>query len=182
MRGVSMQDDRLDVDVRPRKPYPWARALLVIVLYISLLLFLWHFPTNGVRLFFRNLIAGFGYVVAGLALIGLTVGVFFLIPPPLIVRGVGEEEAAPTEDVEVGCVRLGRVLMVPAIRQGDRMLEIWDLLDNLLADLDSKGTFVIDQKVGAVTVVGDDDEDVETLLDEAYARLQEEGFRARFPH
>ncbi|MGC9348358.1 MAG: hypothetical protein ACP5JG_09500 [Anaerolineae bacterium] len=177
-----MQDDQLDVDVRPRKPYPWARALLIVVLYVSLLLFLWHFPTAAVRTFFRNLIEGFAYVIAGIALIGLTVGAFFLIPPPFVARGVDEQEDASADDATVGCVRFGRVLMVPALRDGEHTPEILDLLDDLLLELDSTGTFVIDEKAGAVTVFGEDEADTEALLDEAHTRLQEEGVRARLPH
>jgi hypothetical protein len=177
-----MQDDQLDVDVRPRKPYPWARALLILVLYVSLLLFLWHFPIPAVRTFFRNLVEGFAYVIAGVALIGLTVGAFFLIPPPFVARGVDEQEEASTEDAAARCARFGRVLMVPALTDVRQRPEILDLLGDLVFELDSTGAFVVDEKAGAVTVVGDTNEDIETLLDEAQTRLLEAGLRARLPH
>ena len=60
--------------------YPWARALMIVVLYGALLVFLWHFPTPGGRTFFQSLFKGFLYVIAGLALVAVTVFSFCFSP------------------------------------------------------------------------------------------------------
>lgn len=175
-----MQDETLDVEVENRDPYPWARSLLVVVLYLSLLVFLWHFPGEGVRLFVRNLFKGFGYVLAGLALVVVTLLALTLIPLPFAVR---EEEDDDDEVEDWAPVTLpGRVLMIPDLKSSSRVSRILDVLYEFSREQDFPASLLVtDTTYGALTVAVDEDEDADWVLSEVKTRLREAGIRVHLP-
>jgi hypothetical protein len=176
-----MQDETLDVDVSERKSYPWARSLLIIVLYISLLIFLWHFPAAGVQRFFRNLMTGFGYLLAGLALVGLTLLALMLIPAPLSIQSY-EDMSEGDEDDWAPFTLPGRVMMIPALKNASKAPEIIDLIYDFAADHEITSTLLVTDVVhGALSVAADEDEDIAWILNGIKARLREADIRVHNP-
>lgn len=168
-----MQNDRTNPNPQAQRSYPWARALLVLVLYISLILFLWHFPVQSIRHVFRNLLTGLGYILLGFVFVSLTFVALLLIPSPAAARRSAETKTEIDDPEPVsGFVLPGRVLVVPELRDADCSSAILDLLHNMLDDLNMKYTFVADTQRGMLTIIGESPEDAAALLDKVATRLQ----------
>jgi hypothetical protein len=165
--------------------YPWARALMIVVLYGALLVFLWHFPTPGGRAFFQALFKGFLYVLAGLALIGVTVifFLFFPIPPaPEKQTGdlVGDAYDEDDDDFHSAVVPV-RSLMVPAFKSPEVEPRVWEILYTLQRDYEFDYDILADPSTGIVAVVDEDEEEAAYILDGIRSNLKTAGIAVRNP-
>ena len=95
--------------------YPWARNLFLVVLYVGILVFLWHFPLEGTRAFFRELMGGFLYLFAGLILLGVTALLIFSLLPAAPAEADAGFDFEALEDEEAFALE-GLTLGVPAVR------------------------------------------------------------------
>ena len=80
-----MNDERVIEEAplaKQRARYPWSRALMMVVIYGALMIFLWHFPTSGGRTFFQGIFRAFLHIGAGLVLVGITALFLFFFPFP----------------------------------------------------------------------------------------------------
>jgi hypothetical protein len=165
--------------------YPWARALMLVVLYGALLVFLWHFPTPGGRAFFQTLFKGFLYVIAGLALVAVTAifVLFFPLPPMPEKRADGLAGDAYDEDGDYfhSAVVPVRSLMVPTFKSTDVEPRIWEILYTLQRDFEFDYDILADPSTGIVAVVNEDEEEAEYILDEIRSNLKAAGIAVRSP-
>lgn len=165
--------------------YPWARALMIVVLYGALLVFLWHFPTPGGRAFFQSIFRGFLYIFVGLALVAVT-GVFFLFfpLPPGRVRAdkdVFDEEDTYEDDDAFGGVFAARSLLVPSFKNPAIEPRVWDILYDVQQELDVDFTVVADAQAGMIAVMDEIEEETEYVLREIRSRLRSAGIAVRNP-
>ena len=171
-----------------QKPYryPWARALMLVVLYGALLIFLWHFPTPGGRAFFQTLFKGFLYVIAGLALVAITV-VFFLlfpIPPvPVKLKNGFEDDVYLDDDRDnfVGAVLSARSLLVPAFKSSQFAPHVWETLYAFEQEYQPEVDILADPFTGIIAVNDDDEEEATHILNEIRSRLKAAGIATRSP-
>ena len=185
--------------------YPWLRNLFFVVLYVAILIFLWHFPTEGGRQFFQNLLRGIVYILAGLAVVGSAVLVFMLILP--VFPGMEEDEEEDDEYEEydededfplidredfrellesltADEMRLveGRSVAVPALLHPEHAEEIWDILSDVIDTADEPCALIVDERAGIITIDGKEDEQVTTrLARDIRNRLREGGMSVRKP-
>ena len=158
--------------------YPWARNLFFVVLYIGLLIFLWHFPIQNVRLFFRDLMGGFLYLLAGLAILALTAFlVFSLMPPALDDPNMGVDFEA-LEDQEVFALD-GEVLGVPALRDPGKAEKVWETLRAFQDTIEISMALIIDERAGVVMVSSDDSWRHSDLLHDLSRQLMDAGFKVK---
>lgn len=176
------------MDERPYR-YPWARALMVFVLYGALLVFLWHFPTSGGRAFFQAVFKGFLYIFAGLALIAVTVVFLFFFPIPplpakmqdkLVEREYADDDEAAYDD-DGGGIFTGRAVLVPTFKDPQVESRVWDILEAIQSDLDFYRTVVADVDTGVIAVTDDDDDEARAVLRELRSRLKKAGIAVRAP-
>ena len=205
-----MEREELDQEIENLR-YPWLRNLFFVVLYAAILIFLWHFPTEGGRQFFQNLLWGIVYILAGLAVVGGAVLVFMLILPafpeeeedeeydeydeydedeeyddedayfPLIDR---EDFRELLESITADEMRLveGRSLAVPALQDPQRAEMVLDILRDMVDEADDPGTLVVDRLTGVIMVEGEDDKQAAArLLRDVRTRLRREGIKVRQP-
>ncbi|NBD35449.1 MAG: hypothetical protein GVY30_05570 [Chloroflexi bacterium] len=183
-----------------RHGYPWAKALMIIVLYGALLVFLWHFPIPAVETFFRNVMRGFLYIFAGLGLVLITILAFLFFPfPPLpeawmegMEDGMGEwdgdeydeyeewDEEFPIPDVDVSSL-LARSLKLSNYRLADHESIIWEILDEVMITSDAMAFVAFDPMPGVITVTDLDPDETNELLAKIRERLKDEGFKVRTP-
>jgi len=165
--------------------YPWARALMLVVLYGALLVFLWHFPTSGGRAFFQSLFKGFLYVIAGLALIAVTAIFFLFFPlPPVSDKQMGDlVDDAYDEDVDdlIGAVLPARSLMVPAFKSSKVAPRIWEILFAFQHEYGGDFDILADAYTGVIAVVEEEEEEAEYVLDEIRSRLKAADIAVRSP-
>jgi hypothetical protein len=166
--------------------YPWARALMIVVLYGALLIFLWHFPTPGGRAFFQTLFKGFLYVLAGLALTVVTVifFLFFPIPPvPEKLKNGLDEDAYLDDDQDdfAGEVLPARALLVPAFKSPEVEPRVWETLYAFEREYQLEGDILADAYTGVIAVTEDDEEETEYILNEIRSRLKAAGIAFRGP-
>ena len=166
--------------------YPWARALMIVVLYGALLVFLWHFPTPGGRAFFQTLFKGFLYVLAGLALVGVTVIFFLFFPIPPVPEKMKNElldDASLDDDQDdfAGEVLPARSLMVPAFKSPEIEPRVWETLYAFERDYQLDGDILADAYTGIIAVTEDDEEEAEYILNEIRSRLKTAGIAYRSP-
>ncbi|MEJ5308628.1 MAG: hypothetical protein WHX52_02565 [Anaerolineae bacterium] len=166
--------------------YPWARALMIVVLYGAMLVFLWHFPTPGGRAFFQTLFRGFLYILAGLALIGVTIVFFLFFPIPPVPEKMKKEllDEAPVDDDQDnfdGEVLPARALMVPAFKSPEVEPRVWETLYAFERDYQLEGDILADAYTGIIAVTEDDEEETEYILDEIRSRLKAAGIAFRNP-
>ncbi len=160
--------------------YPWLRNLFLVVLYVSALIFLWHFPLEGVRQFVQELFRGCGYLLAGLLLGGITLLLLLSLVPslPSEEEEIEEEGAAwrseeafdefnelglPPEGLElflgvedgVGLTE-GYAIGVPALADSQQADHIWEILYQVQEQFDERGTIIVDQGTGVVTLSSPD--------------------------
>ncbi|HQE92722.1 MAG TPA: hypothetical protein PLH19_08230 [Anaerolineae bacterium] len=167
--------------------YPWARALMVLVLYGALLVFLWHFPTPGGRAFFQTLFRGFLYVLAGLGLVAVTVIFFLFFPlPQQWNRKIEALNAGAEGDYEaeegLGGVFTARSLLIPAFKSPDVESRVWDILYDLESELDPDCVIAADARSGIITITDDDEEETDYILREIRSRLKSADIAVRSPH
>jgi hypothetical protein len=156
--------------------YPWARNLFFVVLYIGLLFFLWHFPVQSVRLFFRDLMGGFLYLLAGLAILAVTaLLVLSLLPPALDDPNVDFEAL---EEQEVFAID-GEVLGVPALRDPGKAEKVWETLETFQETVEISMALVIDEHAGVVMVSSDDSWRNSDLLHDLSRQLMDAGFKVK---
>ena len=159
--------------------YPWARALMIIVLYGALLIFLWYFPTEGGREFFQKLFNGFLYGLAALVLIAVTVVVFLSFPIPSFLRIEVETLEEPLEEDEDATVAPeffrtvfpGRVVMVPALREPEREAEVWSVLYEVKDEFEPVSSVLVDAKSGIIGVLDEEPGEAGFLMAEIQQRL-----------
>jgi hypothetical protein len=156
--------------------YPWIRNLFFVVLYVALLIFLWHFPAPAVRAFMRNLLQGLLYLLAGLALVGISVLLFIEILPRLELQ-TGLVESL--EDLPDGTLFEGRSFKIPALKNPKNHRRIWETLTDLKASSDQTWTAVVDEDTGVLTVVLYEDTDIQQVLRSVKEGLQQAGFRTQ---
>lgn len=179
-----MQDDTLNVEADEREAYPWARSLLVIVLYVSLLIVLWHFPISGARAFFRNLLRGFGYLLSGLVLVGLTFIALTFIPLPF---NVEHDDTMDDEDDDgewVPATLSGRVLMIPDLKKPSSEMYVMDTVYDFAIEYDIPSSMlVMDTVNGALTIALDEEDEDEAgwVLDSIKRYLREAEIRVHNP-
>jgi hypothetical protein len=167
--------------------YPWARALMIVVLYGALLVFLWHFPTPGGRAFFQSLFRGFFYLLAGLALLAVTAIFFLFFPLPPQRSKKTDEFAAGDEDVYEGEEGLGgvftaRSLLVPAFKNPEVESRVWDILYELEGELNLDCVIAADARSGIITITDDDEAETDYVLREIRSRMKSAGIAVRNPH
>lgn len=169
--------------------YPWARALMIVVLYGALLVFLWHFPTPGGRAFFQALFKGFLYVFAGLALIGITVIFFLFFPiPPVpeklkheLLNDTAADEAGGDDDWYPGSVYTARALIAPTFKNPDVEPRVWDVLYAIERE-DAFGCDIYaDPDTGVIAISDDDDDEAAYVLNSIRSRLKAAGIATRSP-
>ncbi len=164
--------------------YPWARALLVVVLYGALLVFLWHFPTEGGRTFFQGLFRGFLYVLAGLALVGITLLFFIFLPlPARLIRDIDKEtdvSETDQEDEGVEVVNSGRAFMIPGLKNAEAA--VWEMLYAIEEDFKPTAAICLDTQSGVLIVTDDDPEEADFLIEEIRVRLRDLKLAMRSPH
>ncbi len=183
-------------DRRDGRGYPWAKALMIIVLYGALLVFLWHFPIPAVETFFRNVMRGFLYIFAGLVLILLTILAFLFFPiPPLPeswTEGMDEwdeedydedeyeewDEELPIPDMTS---MLARSLKLSNYRLADHEDVVWDVLDDVIMTSDAMAFVAFDPMPGVITVTDLAPEETNELIGEIRGRLEAAGFKVRTP-
>ena len=163
--------------------YPWARALMIIVLYGALLIFLWHFPTPGGRAFFQAIFRGFLYIFAGLALVVVTVVFFLFFPlPPGRVQADKDTFSEDDEDDDAfGGVFAARSLLVPSFKNPTIEPQVWDILYDVQQELDVDFTVVADAQAGMVAVMDEVEEETDYILNEIRSRLRSAGIAVRNP-
>jgi len=163
--------------------YPWARALMVVVLYGALLVFLWHFPTSGGRAFFQTLFKGFLYVIAGLGLVAVTAIFFLFFPlPPVPEKQLGDLDAyAEGDDYYAGAVLSARSLMVPAFKSPQFEEHVWETLYAFERDYQPELDILADPYTGIIAVNDDDEEEAQYILNEIRSRLKAAGVAVRSP-
>ncbi|MCD4738132.1 MAG: hypothetical protein K8R89_02590 [Anaerolineae bacterium] len=151
--------------------YPWLRNLFLVVLYAGALIFLWHFPVEGVRQFVQELFRGFGYLLAGLLLMGITLFLLLFIAPssPSEEEEVEEDEDLfedggwMPEDFEallgtlngVGLFE-GYTVGVPALSDPEQADRIWEILYQVQEQFGERGTIVVDQGMGMIALSSSD--------------------------
>ena len=165
--------------------YPWARALMFVVLYGALLVFLWHFPTPGARAFFQTLFKGFLYVIAGLALVAVTAIFFLFFPlPPVSEKRMGDlvDDVYDEDDNDFhSAVVPVRSLMVAAFKSAEVEPRIWEMLYRLQRDYEFDYDILADPSTGIIAVVDEDEEEAEYILDEIRSHLKAAGIAVRSP-
>jgi hypothetical protein len=166
--------------------YPWARALMIVVLYGALLVFLWHFPTPGGRTFFQALFKGFLYVIAGLALVGVTVVFFLFFPIPPVPEKlkdglVDDADADEDDDDYTGAVLPARSLMVPAFKSPEVEPRIWEVLYAFQREYEFDFDILADAYTGIIAVVEEDEKEAEYILNEIRSQLKAAGIAVRSP-
>jgi len=166
--------------------YPWARALMIVVLYGALLVFLWHFPTPGGRAFFQSLFKGFLYIFAGLALIGVTVVfvLFFPIPPvPGKVKNefMDDVYVDEAENEYFGGVFSMRALIAPTFKNPDVEPRVWEVLYSIERDGELGCEIFADADTGIIAVSGAHEEETEYSLSKIRSHLKAAGIAVRSP-
>ena len=182
-----------------RHGYPWAKALMILVLYGALLVFLWHFPIPVAETFFRNLMRGFLYILAGLVLILITVLAFLFFPfPPLPeswTEGMEDMDEWDEDEEEFGewdeefqvpvpegmTSMLARSLKLGNYRLADHESVVWDILDEVIVTSNVLALVAFDPMPGVITVTDLDPDETNKLLAEIRNRLTDEGFKVRTP-
>ena len=162
--------------------YPWARSLMLVVLYVALMVFLWHFPTTGGRAFFRGLFRGLLTVVAGLAVVGVTLLLILLVlPAPRIPEDddMYDEDEAEYDFAPLDSVIPAYSILVPALKKPETEPFVWDLLGALEQEL--VGMMLADTATGIVTVTEVDAETAAYNVEEIRARLKQAGITTRRP-
>ncbi len=198
-----MEREELDQEIEVLR-YPWLRNLFFVVLYAAILIFLWHFPTEGGRQFFQKLLWGIVYILAGLAVVGGAVLVFMFILPAFPEEEEDEEydeyeEYDEDEDFSLidqeGFRELlesltademrvveGRSVAVPALQDPQRAEMVLDILRDMVDTADDPGTLVADRHTGVIMVEGEGDEQATArLLRDVRTRLRREGIKVRQP-
>ncbi len=158
--------------------YPWARNLFFVVLYVGLLIFLWRFPVESMRVFFRDLMGGFLYLVAGLILLGVTVLLVITLMPPVFDDsevGIGFDEF---EDEDILTVE-GRVLGVPALRDPLKVGEAWDSLRAFQENTDVPTALVVDERAGVIMIFSAEGWGDPQLVHDLSRHLVDEGFKVK---
>ena len=185
-------------DGQERRGYPWAKALMIIVLYGALLVFLWHFPIPAVETFFRNVMRGFLYIFAGLGLVLITFITLLLFPFPSLpeswTEGMDEwdEEDYEEEDYEEWdeglpipipdmTSMLARSLKLSNYRLADHEDVVWEILDDVIITSDAMAFVAFDPMPGVITVTDLDPEETNELVAKIRERLKDEGFKVRTP-
>ncbi|HOU14240.1 MAG TPA: hypothetical protein PKZ84_14115 [Anaerolineae bacterium] len=166
--------------------YPWARALMIVVLYGALLIFLWHFPTPGGRAFFQALFRGFLYIFAGLALVLVTIIFFMFFPLPPQQRKPDEEFVTDDEDDDTdeagwGGVFTARSLLVPAFKNPEVESRVWDILYDLEGELNPNCVIAADARSGIITITDGDVGETDYVLEEIRSHLRRAGIAVRSP-
>lgn len=168
--------------------YPWARALMIVVLYGALLIFLWHFPTPGGRAFFQALFKGFLYVIAGLALVAVTVVFFLFFPLPPVpekMRGEMRDDAYADDndydDNSSGSIFSMRSLMVPTFKNPAIEPRVWEVLYTIEREGELSCDIFADADTGIIAVSEEDDEEAEYILAEIRSHLKGAGIAVRSP-
>jgi hypothetical protein len=167
-----------------KQRYPWLRALMMVVLYGALMIFLWHFPTEGGRAFFQDLFRAFLYIGVGLVLVGITALFLLLFPFPAIplpksYADVQDNDYAYDDDDDFGGVYDAQSLMIPTIDRADIETRVWAILEALESDMDPSNFILFDPDTGIITVMNVDDGD--DLFGEVRARLKRAGITTRAP-
>lgn len=162
--------------------YPWLRNLFLLVLYVAFLIFLWHFPLEGVQLFFRDLMHGFLYLIAGLVLAGVTVLLFLLFVPPI----PEYEDTYDEEDdafLDEGMVVLsGYSLGIPQLRDLSQADAIWEALRDFEESTADESVLIVDEQAGTVMLSAENIWAADELLHELSRHLVDAGIKVKRIH
>lgn len=163
--------------------YPWLRTLFLLVLYAALLIFLWYFPTETGRRFFRTLFEGFLYVGAGLVLVGITFLLFVFIMPVLPSPEVEDEEDLEDFPLEVFPLDVveARSLAIPALLEPANAATVWDLLLEVSEQFGDLVIITVDEETGIVSVTAPDRSMATRMVRSIRKYMQRSGFTVRKP-
>jgi len=167
--------------------YPWARALMIIVLYGALLIFLWHFPTEGGQEFFQKLFVGFVYGLVALLLLVITLVGLLLFPVPPFLKievedvdeMLEEEEATAPEFFQT--IFPGRAVLVPALKNAEQEAEIWSMLYEIEDEFEPASSVVVDVQSGIIGVLEEEPGEADFLIAEIRKRLRAVKISVRSP-
>jgi hypothetical protein len=171
--------------------YPWLRTVMLIVVYGALMVFLWHFPSEGGRTFFRTLFRGLLYVLAGVGVVGVTLVLLLFVLPSLPVppeeedEDWNDEEDWDDEDYEdegvyISTVIPARSLYVSAFKKRETEPQVWNVLYELEDELECIILADAFSGIIAVTEVGGAaaNDNIRMIRE----RLKRAGFSVRNPH
>lgn len=162
--------------------YPWARSLFLVVLYIAALIILWFFPVEPVRLFFRALIHGFLYLLAGLALIIITfLLIVAIIPAPPEAAPKDKEENEPEWNEDESRVLVGHSLVVPALLNPGQAKQVWETVELAAEKSPAVGIVILDEVHGVITVTAEKERDATRLLRDIREALHTEHLTVHRP-
>lgn len=165
-----------------RYVYPWARSLFLVVLYIAVLIILWFFPVELVRLFFRTLINGFLYILAGLALIIITfLLIVAIIPAPPKAAPEDEEENEQEWGEDESCVMVGHSLVVPALLNQGQAEQVRETVELAAKKSPAVGAVILDEAHGVITVTAAEEQTATRLLRDIQEALHAEHLTVRKP-
>jgi hypothetical protein len=161
-----------------RYRYPWLRNLFFVVLYVALLIFLWHFPLEGPQIFLRNLMRGFLYLLAGLVVLGATALVVLAILPPAEEELVSNSDFEPFMDGEM-LMLSGYALGVPVLTDSARAEDVWLALERFQAQTEEPSTLIIDERTGVLMLAADEPWLADDLLHELSRHLKDAGIKVK---
>ncbi len=164
-----------------RYRYPWLRNLFFVVLYVALLIFLWHFPLEGPQLFLRTLMRGFLYLLAGLVILGVTALVVLAILPPVEEDLVSNSEFDPFLDGEM-LMLSGCALGVPRLKDSAKTEDVWQALESFQAQTEEPSTLMIDDQNGVLMLAADEPWLADDLLHELSRHLKDAGIKVKRVH
>lgn len=170
-------------DLEPYR-YPWARSLMLLVVYGALMVFLWHFPTAGGRAFFRDLFRGLLTVAAGVAVVGVTALVFlFILPAPAIPPDddtfYDDEESLDYDSQDFGHILTARAIMVSALKKRETEPLVWEVLSEMEEVLDC---VILGDAYTGIVAVSEDRAETDTYnVQQIIARLKAAGIAVRRP-
>ncbi len=155
------------MDERPR--YPWERALLLVVLYGALLVFLWYFPSEGGRTYFRTLLQGLLYFCGGTVLIAISL----LLVLVIVLPASRQDETEPGPALAEGMA----LKFTPLSPNGERAELLRERLEELQDELHYRGEIIASWEDGVVAVAGETEEETALLWLNVRNALKEEGIR-----
>lgn len=165
-----------------RYTYPWARSLFLVVLYVAAFIVLWFFPVEPVRLFFRTLLNGFLYFLAGVILILITFLLFVAVmPAPPRAAPEDEEENERDWDENESRIMVGHSLVVPALLNPELAEQVWEIIKRATEKSPAVGTVVLDEACGVVTVTAEEERDAARLLRDIREALHDQRLTVHKP-
>ncbi len=171
-----------DSDSPESSSYPWMRSILLLLLYGAAMVFLWNFPEAGGREFFRTLMHGFVYVLAGLVILGITVLLIAALVPSQDKKKDEEKEekdsqAAAYQGKRRGkaAVSAGRVLTVPALLDPSQADQVWEIVESEAEEQRTGCPVTVDESSGTIAIAETNELEARLLLRGIRERMRQAG-------